>query len=169
MRRKIKFREHPAVIARRNVAHLEALAGRELPDMRAGLPDLPQKRGPRAEPADGGEAPVVAAVGGLLAVHPKVLCAWRQNSGAASYEAASGRYAPIFFYRVVTGQPVRLPDYLGIMRSGAMLALECKRPTWKAPRDKREYEQAAFLMLVNNSGGIGAFVRSVDDVRKLLA
>ena len=45
------------------------------------------------------EAPVVAAISELLAVHPRVLWAARFNSGAASYESVSGRYAPVWFHK----------------------------------------------------------------------
>ena len=165
-RKRLRFPEHPAITSRRNIAYVELMAGRPLPELRADLPAMPK---PRATPQDGGEGPVVAAVGELLAAHPKVLFAVRQNSGMASYEAKSGRYAPVYFYKVVTGQPVRISDYWGIMRDGRMLALECKRPSWRKPTDQREREQWAFLELVRNSGGVAGFVRSVDEVQALLA
>ena len=114
------------------------------------------------------EGPVVAAVAELLAVHPKVLFAVRQNSGAASYEAKSGKWAPVWFYRVVTGQPVTLPDFWGIMRDGRMLALEAKRPGWRSPRDDRERRQWAFLQIVANCGGIAGFVTSAEEANALL-
>jgi hypothetical protein len=114
------------------------------------------------------EAPVVAAVAELLAVHPKVLFAVRQNSGAASYEHSSGRYAPVWFYRVVTRQPVTITDFWGILRDGRMFAIECKRPGWKAPHGDREMRQALFIMLVRNVGGVGGFVTSADQLGEIL-
>lgn len=115
------------------------------------------------------EKHTISAVSELLAVHPKVLFAVRQNSGGASYEARSGRYAPIFFYHILTSQPVTITDFWGIMRDGRPFALEGKRPSWKEPKDDREFKQAAFLMLVRNVGGIGAFVRSADEANAALA
>ena len=103
------------------------------------------------------EAPVVAAIAELLAVHPKVLFAVRQNSGMASYEAKSGRYAPVFFYRIITSQPVTIPDFWGILRDGRMFACEAKAPGWKHPSGDREMRQAAFLAMVRNCGGVALF------------
>lgn len=114
------------------------------------------------------EAPVVTAIAELLAVHPRVLFAVRQNSGAASYEAKSGRYAPVHFYRILTGQPVTITDFWGILRDGRMLAIEAKAPGFKEPRTDREFRQAAFLMLVRNCGGIGIFATSAEDVASAL-
>lgn len=114
------------------------------------------------------EAPVVAAISELLAVHPRVLFAVRQNSGAASYEAKSGRYAPVFFYRILTGQPVTIPDFWGILRDGRMLAIEAKAPGFREPHTEREFKQANFLMLVRGVGGIGIFATSAEDVAQAL-
>ena len=108
---------------------------------------------------------VIREVSELLAVHPKVLFAVRQNSGGASYEAKSGKYAPLMFYRILTSQDVTVTDFWGIMRDGRMLALEAKRRDWKEPKEDREFRQAAFLMLVRNCGGIGAFVRGTDEAK----
>lgn len=97
-----------------------------------------------------------------------MLFAVRQNSGAASYEAKSGKYAPVHFYRILTSQPVTITDFWGILRDGRMLAIEAKAPGWKEPRTDREFKQAAFLMLVRNCGGIGIFATSADDVANAL-
>ena len=129
------------------------------------VPKVRRRPQPTGKPV---EADVVRAVAELLAVHPRVLIAIRQNSGAASYEAKSGKYQPIHFYRVLTGQPVTLPDFWGIMRDGRMLALEAKRPGWKAPRDDRERRQWAFLQIVANCGGIAGFVTSAEEANALL-
>ncbi len=114
------------------------------------------------------EKHVIRAVSELLAVHPKVLFAVRQNSGGASYEAKSGRYAPIFFYHILTSQPVTITDFWGLLRDGRPFALEAKRPSWKEPREPREFKQAAFLMLIRNCGGVGQFVRSADEANAAL-
>jgi len=172
--RRGKVREHSAITQRRHVAQVRSmisdpqkLAAFDLAHPESNLTPLPIKRGPRVDHEDL-EKHVVRAVGDLLAVHPRVLIAWRQNSGAASYEAASGKWAPVWFYKLVTSQPVRLPDYLGILRDHRFLAIECKRPSWTKPTDKREFEQAAFLMLVRNIGGIGEFITDIETLKAVL-
>lgn len=168
MRRKIPFREHPGVFARKSVACVEALAGRRIEELHVGLPALPVKRAPRIDHEDL-EKHTLAAVGELLAVHPKILFAVRQNSGGMQYADAQGKTHSMWFYRIITGQPVRISDYWGILRDGRMLAMECKRPSWSKPSDKRELEQAAFLMLVRNCGGVSGFVRNADEANALLS
>ena len=122
------------------------------------------------------EAPVVSAIADLLAVHPRVLWAARFNSGQASYEAKSGKYAPVAFHRIVR-QPykTRMPDFFGLIvdTSGRMewampFAVEAKAPGWSKPRDDREREQAAFLRMVTNCGGIGIFATSAEEVAEAL-
>ena len=122
---------------------------------------------PRAKPRQL-EAPVVAAIAELLAVHPKVLFAVRQNSGMASYEAKSGKYAPVFFYRILTKQPMTIPDFWGVLRDGRMLAIEVKAPGFVEPRTDTERRQAAFLAMVRNCGGVGLFATSADQVAEAL-
>lgn len=68
-------------------------------------------------------------------------------------------------------------DVLGVVphptRGGVPVALECKKPTWKAaPADSndrervaREARQRAFLDKWVKAGGLGLFVRSVADLR----
>ena len=115
------------------------------------------------------EAPVVQAIGELLAKHPKVLFAVRQNSGMASYEAKSGRYAPVFFYRILTGQPATITDFWGILRDGRPFAIEAKAPGFKEPRTEREFKQANFLMLIVNVGGVGIFATDAQQVADILS
>lgn len=115
------------------------------------------------------EKEVLRAVGELLSAHPGVLFALRMNSGAASYEASTGKYAPIWFHIWVRSpEKCRMSDFLGATVDSRLLALECKRPGWTKPTDDRERQQAAFLALVRQIGGIGAFVTSADDVQRLL-
>ena len=132
---------------------------------RAAVPQARHKPQPSGKPL---EADVVRACTELLAVHPKVLFAVRQNSGAASYEAKSGRYAPVWFYKVVTRQPVTITDFWGILRDGRMLAIEAKRPGFREPRNERELRQWAFITLIRHCGGVGGFVTSVDDLERIL-
>lgn len=117
------------------------------------------------------EGPVVRAVLELLQQHPATALVVRQNSGGASYEHSSGRYAPIMFYTLwkPTNKEVTISDVWGILKDGRPYAFECKAPGWTKPRDDREYRQAAFLMLIRNLGGIGEFITSADQVQALLA
>ena len=125
------------------------------------------------------EAPVVAAISQLLAVHPRVIWAARFNSGAASYDAGSGRYAPVWFHKFLCSpEKMRMPDFFGLIESPPFhtvygcacrpIAIEAKAPGWTKPRDDREREQAAFLAMVRNCGGIGIFATSVSDVEEEL-
>jgi hypothetical protein len=115
------------------------------------------------------EAPVVNAIAELLAVHPRVLFAVRQNSGAASYEAKSGKYAPVHFYRILTSQPVTITDFWGILRDGRMFACEAKAPGWKRPSGDREIKQALFLSMITNCGGVALFATDAAQVAAALA
>ena len=114
------------------------------------------------------EKHVIRAVSELLSVHPKVLFAVRQNSGGASYEQASGKYAPIFFYKILTSQPITITDFWGILRDGRPFALEAKRPSWNRVHGEREMRQSLFISLIINAGGVGGFVRSADEANALL-
>ena len=147
---------------------------------RAGIKPVRARAAPRQL-----EAPVVAAISQLLAVHPRVIWAARFNSGAASYEAASGKYAPIWFHKFLRApEKMRMPDFFGLQSvrsalvgtpekwvsfgNGIPFAIEAKAPGWTKPRDDREREQAAFLAMIRNAGGIGIFATSVDDVAAAL-
>lgn len=161
-----------------NVAYLASLApdGKLPADLAAAaertIPDAPKKRAaPRQL-----EAPVVQAIGELLAVHPRVIWAARFNSGAASYEAASGRYAPVWFHKFLRApEKMRMPDFMGIVADSLgyhnldfIIAIEAKAPGWTKPRDDREREQAAFLAMIRSAGGIGIFATSAEQVAEAL-
>lgn len=123
---------------------------------------------PRAAPR-ALEAPVVAAISELLSVHPKVAFAVRQNSGAASYEAKSGRYAPVHFYRILGHQQdLTISDFWGFLGDGRMFAFEAKAPGWVGARNPREIRQSNFLVLVVRHGGIAHFVTDAAQVAELL-
>lgn len=166
MRRKLRFPEHPSVTTARNVAYLEAMAGRKLPEMQSAIVAPPK---PRAAPRQL-EAPVLAAVSDLLRQHPKVAYALRINSGMASYEAKSGKYAPVHFHSWLRSPvPCRMPDIFGMLMDGRTLALEIKAPGFVKPRDQREREQWAFLYLIRNMGGVGEFITDAAQVAAILA
>lgn len=115
------------------------------------------------------ESHVIREVAELLAVHPRVFLALRMNSGAASYEAASGKWAPVWFHKwVKPAKGLRLSDYIGVSTDNRLIALECKHRQWKKCTDQREDEQAMFLTAVLESGGIAGFVRGIDEAKALL-
>ena len=133
------------------------------------VPPLRSLRGARAISDIPLEADVIRAVGQLLAVHPMVLYALRMNSGAASYEAKTGKFAPVWFHIWVRApEKCRMADFYGATKDSRIIALECKRENWTHPTDLREREQAAFLALVRGVGGIGGFVRTADEAKALL-
>ena len=111
------------------------------------------------------EASVISEVSSLLAKHPSVLFAVRQNSGAAFLKGRDGKDMPVWFYKCITSpEKMRISDFWGILRDGRMFGFECKRRNWIKPTDQRELEQWAFLTMVSNGGGIGRFVTCAEDV-----
>lgn len=111
------------------------------------------------------EAGVLREVTALLAVHPKVLFAVRQNSGMSYNEGG----APIYFYKWARSRvKMRVTDFWGMLTDGRMFALECKRRNWKSPSGEREGEQQAFLMVVRNHGGVSGFVTSAEQAQKII-
>ena len=134
---------------------------------------LPPKRERVKRPVDGRaahdiEAPVIAAVGELLAVHPHVLLAVRQNSGAMPYER-DGRLVPVWFYKLIRcPEKLTIVDYWGFLKDARPFAIECKRPSWKEPETERELKQRAYLDMIASLGGVSGFVRSADEARALL-
>ncbi len=173
MRRKLGFRPTPAAMRRSTITYMKSMATDEQQvriDADFGPVKAKQERAAAGSDGRALEADVLRAVGDLLARHPKVSYALRVNSGAASYEAKTGKYAPVHFHKWIRS-PVqcRMPDFFGALTDGRTIAFECKRPGWREPRDKREFEQAAFLMLIRNLGGIGEFITDAEQVNALLA
>ena len=115
------------------------------------------------------EAAVMREVAAVLARHPKVLFAIRQNSGSMEVES-NGKKMPIWFYRWVRSrESMNLPDYWGLLTDGRMFALECKRRNWTKPTGEREGKQLAFLLTVRYARGIGEFVTCGEDAIKCLS
>jgi hypothetical protein len=112
------------------------------------------------------EDDVVREVGQLLAVHPKILFAWRQNSGSA--ESKSG--APVVFYRFLKGDPseITLPDFLGVLKDGRLLALEAKNRLWTAPKKPHEKKQLHFILQVKYAGGVSGFCTSAAQAQRII-
>ena len=114
---------------------------------------------------DDREDSVMREVSALLAIHPKVLFAVRQNSGMA--ENASG--TPIWFYRWVRSRTkMRVTDFWGLLTDGRMFACEAKNRLWKAPSGEREMEQQAFLDTVAKAGGVSGFVTSAAQAQRII-
>ena len=130
------------------------------------LPAPKREHKPSGQPL---EADVLRAVGELLAVHPKVLFAVRQNSGALPYKDTRGAMIPVWFYKIVRSrEKVRISDYWGLLISGRMFAIECKRPSWIEVRNDREREQEAFLRLITLCHGSAGFARSSEEAKRII-
>lgn len=86
-----------------------------------------------------------------------VLC-WRQNQGAIT-GMHNGKRRFLRF-----SSQVGISDILGVLPpSGRLLAVETKRPG-----NKPTPEQAAFLDMVQQSGGVAVCVRSIDELERAL-
>ena len=116
------------------------------------------------------EKDVLRSIKQLLAAHPRVKFACRQNSGSASFEAASGKWQPVSFYEIVrTPVNVTLPDLWGFLITGQAFFIEVKRPGFVKPRDVREETQAAFLDMMRSLGAIALFATDAQQVADALA
>lgn len=118
------------------------------------------------------EKHVLRACCDLLAAHPKVAFAVRQNSGGASYEHSSGDFKPIYFYEILkpSWREYTITDLWGLLLDGRPFAFECKRPSWKgATLTDREERQAAFIRLIRARGGVGDFITDAEQINALLA
>jgi len=112
------------------------------------------------------EASVISEISKLLAHHPKVLFACRSNSGAAYMMGRDGKEMPVTFNRIIRSPvAMRISDFWGILKDGRPFSIECKRRSWTKPTDQREHEQAAFLQMVRDCGGIGIFATCAEDVK----
>lgn len=118
----------------------------------------------RSEPGEL-EAAVMREVADVIILAPSVLIAWRQNTG--SLPNANG--APIWFYKFVKWtDEMTLVDYLCILKSGRLAAIECKRVNWKYTGTPREVKQDAFIQAVRAGGGRGGFVTGAEQALEIL-
>ena len=143
------------------------MAGKPIPEefeAKPVAPPKPRKASVASDPHEL-EASVQREVFSVLAKHPGVLFAVRQNSGAAM----SGN-VPIWFYRWArrNGIEMTLTDFWGMLRDGRMFALECKKRSWKKVSGTREMQQQAFIDVVKSAGGIGGFVTCAEDAMEIL-
>ena len=125
-------------------------------------PRLPRADAINKEPL---ERDIQKAIIDVLELHPRVIKVIRANSGGAMYRDKFGREHLVLF----TSEPV--VDLHILLRNPSRICwLEVKRPSFKGvPRDLREEKQAAFLAAVREAGGIGCFVRSVDEAIAAIA
>jgi len=145
-----------------------ALAGVE-PQNQTVIAPVKHRAAQNPDIAELGPDGVMAEIAEFVGSHPNVLIAWRQNSGSASYEAKSGKWAPVNFYDwIVRPEKMRLPDIMGMLLDGRLFAIEAKNRLWKKPKDDREREQAAYLMLLAKKGHRAGFAVSVDDARAII-
>lgn len=115
------------------------------------------------------ESEILSAVTDLLCAHPKTVFVCRQNSGMASYEAKTGRYAPVHFYKILKApSKMTIVDVWGLLNDGRMFAVETKNSAWIRPSNDREERQAAFLALIRKHGGIGIFATDAQQVAEAL-
>lgn len=117
------------------------------------------------------EAEVQTAVLAYLCTVPDLVRIERHNRGAATDE--HGR--PIQFNKVIKGGDITIVDVVGMFRDGRHLAIELKREGWRmagpdAMHDTavRERKQAAYIAQTVECGGVGGFVRSVDEARAVV-
>ena len=95
------------------------------------------------------ESEIQKAILAYLLSHPRVMDAWRNNTGAVK---RPGRY--IRFSRP------GISDILGYFdKGGKIIAIEVK-----APGKKPTQAQIAFVDMVDAAGGLGMFAESVQEV-----
>ena len=111
------------------------------------------------------EAAVSREIAEVLAIHPKVLFAVRQNSGMSEFGENK-----VWFYRWARrrGVEMTLTDYWGCLTDGRMFAIEAKRRSWTRVSDKREEMQQAFINVVISAGGVGGFATSGEQALEIL-
>ena len=128
-------------------AQLDALE-RDFPE------DAPAKpRAPRKASGEPTEAQILKAIMQYLRRHPKVATVARYNSGTFR---EGNRFIRANTQR---GQS----DIQGMLKGGRVFCLEAKSRTGRATP-----EQLKYLQTIRSAGGIGAVVRSVDDVIRIL-
>jgi hypothetical protein len=109
------------------------------------------------------EAAVQDAVLRFLALDKRVAWAHRFNTGAMRIPNPPGPDGRSRGHRFVQFAFPGCSDVLGQLVSGHFLAVEVKRPSTKPTPD-----QAAFLALVAQHGGLAVVARSVDDIARAL-
>lgn len=113
------------------------------------------------------EGSVLKEVGEIILLSPNVVLAWRVNGGAAQAEDGIFR---IWFYRWIKrpSKEMTLPDFLCVLRSGKLAALEAKKRAWKFTGTDREKAQKSFIDAIISRGGVGGFVTCAEDAQRIL-
>jgi len=104
------------------------------------------------------EAAVLDAVLKMLHRHRRVVFANRMNSGAGRFIYPDGTASQFIRFGFVG-----MPDILGMLRDGVMLACEVKSPSGHPT-----VEQANFLAIVRSNGGVAFIARGISDVLREL-
>ena len=150
----------------------QAMLGGETPPQVIKIPDAPKKRILRENPIgeqDYSESGVLKEISELLAKHPKVLIAVRQNSGATSYENTAGKTIPLWFYRWIRRpEDMTIVDFWGFTTDFKPFAIEAKNRKWKKCSDKRELNQLAYIKQIISFGGRAGFATCLEDAISIL-
>lgn len=114
-------------------------------------------------PDDPLESERQAGIVNYLSVEPRVKFFIRVNGGGRSLKGGF-----VWFYKLFVGRREHkgrgVSDIIGQLRDGRFFALEVKRPD-----EKPTPEQAEFLALVADAGGVSGVVRNWSDARRLIA
>ncbi len=86
----------------------------------------------------------------------KCIVAWRSNSGRIPVRSQTKTY-------MLDLAPKGTSDIIGILPGGRFLAVECK-----VGKNKLTPAQAEFLRWVNNAGGRGIVVWSLEDLEEVI-
>lgn len=118
---------------------------------------------PLQQAGAGGEAAVQAAV--RLEAARRGVRLWRNNSGVAMNDRGQPIRFGVANESAAINKVFKSSDLIGIGPDGKFWAIECKKPDWVyRDSDQRAVAQAAFLKLIVAAGGVGKFVRGVEDL-----
>jgi hypothetical protein len=128
------------------------------------------KRAPIGQSGVPLESDVLKTIVDGLRRHRMVGMVERINSGTAI--EGSGDEKRFITYNHVYSVPehdkLRASDLSCTLKNGPWagrrLAVEVKRPGWKAPHGEREAQQAEYLTVIRECGGYGIFATSWEDV-----
>jgi hypothetical protein len=134
----------PNQARRKHVGWIEAMAGREIPELRTGLKAAPA---PRTKPNARLEAPVLAEIIKVLKMHPLVEEVWRQQAGQIPVNGG--------FIRL--GSKGKL-DVAGRLKDGRYFEIEAK-----APGKKPEPHQQERIEYIRATGGVSGWATSAEE------
>lgn len=161
MARRPKFREPVAVVQRRNVAAMEALAPDQATRDRIRATFNPMLKAlpkPRAPSDKKSEKEIQGEILAFLRSHPAVAWAHRFNRGTAVSQDERGRT-----YHVKFNTCAGFADIHLLFKSGRAGYVEVKVPG-KSPTD----DQADFLLACYEAGALSMVARSIEDMELAL-